>query len=226
MIKQRGAQLLDRLTMGLLAATGIMCLVYLVLLVALPGSQPSITRVPIAKLPKVLPTAPQPTLTPTHPPTPTRFPTNTPVITATFALVASPTSGPTNTPLPRFTPSKYAFTAEITLQASPYGCNWAGIAGTVSDMDYKPLTGYTIHVQGDAGIDVNVTSGTSQFKGRDNYDNSAWDVPINASGLTAGVWHIRLYKPGSNQPVSQNLEVRLNAVCGQSFAFIKFSQNH
>lgn len=151
---------------------------------------------------------PTPTLVPTLPPTPT----------------LTPTPGPSPTPTP--TRSAYRFTATISKQVSPYGCNWSGLAGVVYDLEGKPLVGYIIHVKGDAEIDRKILSGSSQFKSIPAYGESSWDIPINASGLTAGVWYVRLYQPGAAQAISEEYEVRLEAMCGANFAFIRFEQNH
>jgi hypothetical protein len=124
------------------------------------------------------------------------------------------------------TRSTYPFTAEILARVSPRGCSWSGLMGTVNDLKGKPLVGYTIRVRGDGGFDLTAGSASSQFRGSPGYDESAWDVPVNPSGLAAGVWHVQLYQPGADTPVSDVYEVRLEAVCGASSAFVRFVQNH
>lgn len=243
MATKRRVHLLDRLSIVLLAATGLVCLCYLALL-ALPASlnplaaptvvvmadtptpRPTTTPLPPTPLPTDTPT-PRLTNTPVIPETPTPTgPTNTPRPTNTRVPTRTPTPtyGPSPTPSP--TRSKYPFTADLLPGASPYGCNWSGIAGAVFDLEGKPLVGYLVHVIGDAEIDKTVTTGNSQFKMMPGYGDSAWDVPINASGLVAGTWHVQLYQPGTNRPISDNYEVKLQAACGGSFVFVKFVQNH
>lgn len=243
MAKKRGSQrVLDRLAVVFFVLTLGVC-VCDALLLALPTQFNPLaapTRIALAKKPPptLAPTNPPPSATPTASSTPRA--TNTPVVGATTP------SGPTNTPRPTITRpptrtptptwgpsptpsptrSKFPFTAEIVLQPSPYGCNWAGVAGVVFDLEGKPLVGYIVHVQGDADIDRTVLSGSSQFKGLPQFGESSWDVPINASGMVAGGWQVRLYQPGTNKPISDVYDVRLQAACGSSFAFIKFVQNH
>jgi hypothetical protein len=129
---------------------------------------------------------------------------------------------------PLFVPtrSNYPFTAEILMRMSPRGCSWSGLMGTVNDLEGKPLVGYSVRVRGDGGIDLTASAASSQFRDLPGYDESAWDVPINPSGLTAGVWHVQLYQSGADTPISDVYEVRLEAVCGASSAFIRFAQNH
>lgn len=241
MANRQGRHLLDRLSIVLLAATGLVCLCYLILLV-LPASVNPLAvppPPPVAKLPTLPPTATPLPVTPTSTPTETPRPTNTPVVQP------SPT-GPTNTPRPSNTPiptrtpvptygpsptpsptrSKFPFTAETAPTVSPYGCNWSGIMGTVYNLQGEPLPGYLIHVQGDAEIDTTIVAGSSQFKAIPNFGESSWDVPINASGLVAGVWYVQLYQPGTNRPISDRYEIRLQAQCGLNSAFVKFVQNH
>lgn len=98
--------------------------------------------------------------------------------------------------------------------------------GTVYNLQGEPLPGYLIHVQGDAEIDTTIVAGSSQFKAIPNFGESSWDVPINASGLVAGVWYVQLYQPGTNRPISDRYEIRLQAQCGLNSAFVKFVQNH
>ncbi len=239
----KGAQLLDRLSLILLVMTGLTCLVYLILLVLPTSLNPlaAPTPVPVAQVPTPLPTATPlpPTITPTSTPTPRM--TNTPVV-ANTPTPTGPTNTPrptntrppTRTPVPTWGPSptpsptrsKYPFTADISPRLAPYGCNWSGITGAVYDLEGKPVVGYIVHVRGDAEIDKTVTSGSSQFKAVPDYGESSWDVPINASGLVAGTWYVRLYQPGTNQPISDVYEVKLQASCGLNVAFVKFVQNH
>ncbi len=238
--KKKGAQLLDRLALLFLGATGLVCVCYLLLLVLPTNPLAPPTPVEVVRWPTLAPsnTPLPPTVAATNTPTP-RF-TNTPVvgtpptigptptvratITRPPTRTPSPTYGPSLTPSP--TRSKFPFTAEIAPQVSPFGCNWAGLMGTVFDLQGEHLAGYTIHIKGDASIDKLVNSGNSQFKMVPGYGESAWDLPINASGVTAGTWFVRLYEPGTNAPVSDTYEIRLEAACGVSSMFIKFVQNH
>ena len=94
------------------------------------------------------------------------------------------------------------------------------------DMEGLPIPGYLVHVEGDAGIDKIIPSGESEFSRAPGFDSSSWSVAINANGPTAGVWRVRLYMPGTNTPISDVYEVRLEAMCGASSYFVKFTQNH
>jgi len=239
----RRNELFNRLARFFLGATGFTCLCYLLLLVIPPSNNPIARPEPevMVFIPTATatPTGPTPTLAPTRTPTPRL--TNTPVIKGTPtppgpsdtprptytrppSRTPLPTDGPSPTPSP--TRSKYPFTAEIYGQLSPFGCNWAGLMGVVIDLEGNHVPGYIVHVEGDADIDRTITAGSSQFKNLPEYGPSAWDISINASGLTAGTWRVRLYKPGSNAPYSDVYEIRLEASCGLSSMFVKFVQNH
>jgi hypothetical protein len=233
--------LFDRAAVVLLAATGLVCLCYLILFI-LPASLNPLappTPIKLAQLPtpKPSPTGPLPTPSatppPTIPPTNTRLPTltprkptNTPRPTYTPPPTRTPTEtyGPSVTPSP--TRSKYPFVGEVFPQVAPWGCTWAGIMGGVYDLEGLPIAGYLVHVEGDAGIDVVIPSGNSEFSKAPGFDASSWSVAINANGPTAGVWRVRLYMPGTNAPISDVYEVRLEALCGASSYFVKFTQNH
>ena len=186
-----------------------------------PTWTPTVTGTPTeTPLPFVTSTPEEPT--PTRP-IPTRLPTRTP----------TPSPGPS--PTPSYTPSKYPFTAEVTYQPSPINsCGASYILGTITDLAGQPVTasGMVIHVEGDADTGAamhpgeqvrgNKMDGPSPFTGM-GFGPSAWDVVINLSGTTAGMWRVWLVQGGQ---ASDIIEIRLEETCTRSAAVVRFQQNH
>jgi hypothetical protein len=149
----------------------------------------------------------------------TRFPRQRSVLSVSGQdLIVPPAFVPTR--------SSYLFTAEILARVSPHGCSWSGLMGTVNDLKGKAVVGYSVRVRDNGKVSYTVKSGSSRLKGTPGYDESAWEVPLDASGLVAGVWRVQLYAPGTDTPVSDVYEVQLENVCGANAAFIRFVQNH
>ena len=152
----RNTKLFDRLSVVFLAASGLVCLCYFILLVVPSSVNPlaAPTPIPLAVFPTLTPSPPRPTPIPSETPTPTPMPSYTPVVVGSpTSSGPTPTLRPTNTRIPTRTPvptygpsitpsptrSKYPFTAEITRQLSPYQCTWAGLMGGVYDLEGKPI---------------------------------------------------------------------------------------
>lgn len=98
--------------------------------------------------------------------------------------------------------------------------------GGVYDLEGQAVVGHLVHVEGDAGIDVVITSGSSELSSLPGFDASAWSVTIDTTGPTAGVWRVQLYMPRTHAPISDVYEIRLKDTCDASSYFVKFVQNH
>ncbi len=160
------------------------------------------------------------TPTPSPSPTPTLPPTFTP--TATLTPSPSPTPEPTATPTPRVTRSPYPFTYELSYETPYYGCNWAGVAGLVQDLDGNPLTGYRVHVWG-GGIDAVLISGSFPMYGESGWEQFFNNYPIKISGE----YKVQLHD--KNPPyaaVSDVIVLDYQGLCSRSMAFIVFTKNH
>src|SRR5258706_3231169 len=153
-----------------------------ILLIANPYSP--LNPFPPATLPRpIVLASPRPTDTPTitftprpptaTPPTATRTPLPTATITLTPTLTNTPVVGgpaaPTGTPLPqtatpKYTLSPFPFTAapvKYVANTSSDGCKWQSIAGSVVDMNGKPIKGLALRVTGSKGnIDEFAYTGT------------------------------------------------------------------
>lgn len=229
---QGRARLFNILTLVMLSLT-LLVIVYYAVVAANPQTplnpfpppttisrlaQPARTRTPRSgKLP--------PTWTPTA--TPTATPTNPPTFTPTPAPPTK-TPGPTRTPRPTFTPtgqvtrSPYPFTYELTYETPWYGCDWAGVAGLVQDLEGKALTGYAVRVWG-GGLDQAPVSGDATM-----YGESGWEVFFNNYPITvSGEYKVQLHdKNPPHAPVSEIVTLDFEGLCSKSMAFIVFTQNH
>jgi len=184
------------------------------------------TKVAMLVLPTASPTpegynAP-PTWTPTSTPTitPTPPPTFTPTATATPGPTSTPR--PTRTPTPRVTRSPYPFTAELTYETPYYGCNWAGVAGLVQDLDGNALTGYIVHISG-GGFDKGIEAGEFQMYGDSGWEQFFNNYPIEVSNE----YRVQLHdKNEPHEPVSDVIMLDFQGYCSKSMAFVVFTKNH
>lgn len=184
------------------------------------------TRVALLVRPTATPTplggdAP-PTWTPTS--TPTVTPTPPPTFTPTITPTPEPTVTvrPTRTPTPRVTRSPYPFSYEISYETPYYGCNWAGVAGLVQDLDGNPLKGYSVHIWG-GGLDQVVQSGDFTM-----YGDSGWEQFFNNHPIQVSeVYQVQLHdKNPPHAPVSPVIKPEFEGYCSRSMAFIVFIKNH
>jgi hypothetical protein len=162
-----------------------------------------------------------PSLTPT--PTDTSTPTNTPTPTDTPTITPRPTA--TNTPVPTntFTPSPYDFVLrndDITYtkydKTPDIGCNWAGIAGRVYDLNRNHITGMMVHVWGN-GIDQRIETGTYEA-----YGESGWEQYINNEPVDR-VYRVQL-EYSNGDVASDVVRVRTRDDCNRNLAIVIFDQ--
>jgi hypothetical protein len=113
------------------------------------------------------------------------------------------------------------FEAIVASQASP-DCTTIGIAGTVSDVNGEPLTGFPIHVWGE-GIEQVVLSGSAPVHG-----DSGWEVAIpNPQEPLSDTWYVQLHVRStfrSYPAVSSIVQVELSADCENNFVLINFQE--
>ncbi|MCC7449245.1 MAG: hypothetical protein IT324_17630 [Anaerolineae bacterium] len=198
----------------------------LVLASPLPTDTPTYTPTPEPPTPTPLATY---TFTPTATYTPTATPTvtNTPVVGGASAAAASPTqglaavtAGPT---LPPYTQSPFPFTTKpIRYQANTTkdGCQWQSIAGTVVDLEGKPIKGLAIRVAGSNGnIDEVHYSGTESRFGDSGFEVFLGPVP-REDRYTVQL----LGRTGA--PISDTITVDTRSSCNENVAVIGFVQNH
>ena len=183
-----------------------------------PTDTPTITYTPQP------PTAITPTATRTPPPTATV--TNTP--TATYTPVVGGAAFPTLSPAPqtvtpKFTLSPFPFTAApitYAANAGKEGCQWQSIAGSVVDMNGKPIKGLALRVTGSNGnIDEFAYTGTQPRFGDSGFEVFLGTTPHEDS------YTIQLLGRTSN-PISDIITIVTKADCNSNVAVIEFLQNH
>lgn len=137
-----------------------------------------------------------------------------------------PTALPTRTPYPTDTPhatrSPTRFTYKLTYKTPYYGCNWAGVAGLVEDLEGHPLPGYSVHIWG-RSLDVVVTSGEDPMYGESGWEQMFGNVPIEVEGTYKVQLHD--HEP-PHTPVSEVVALEFQGQCAESLAFIVFVKNH
>jgi hypothetical protein len=153
------------------------------------------------------------------------FPPFTPfpiVITAT-SLPTTPGPTPTFTPLALEAATEDAAVFPFTLRNASVlyqpngngkGCDWASIAGTVSDVDSKPLSNYAVRVVG-AGRDEKVFSGSALTFGAGGFE-----LFLNGAPL-AGDYTVQLYS-AQGEPLSEVYTVTTRTDCQQNVAVVNF----
>jgi len=151
-------------------------------------------------------------------------PTFTPIYTDTpFSLVP-----PTRTPKPTNTP-KAPFTVvsvtqvESTLIHPEFGCNWAGIGGTVVDANNSPVIGTVVVLRGFLGnssVEQQNLSGINKEYGPSGYEFVIGNTPV-ASNKTLYVQLVDL----NNIPLSDKVEIVTSDDCAKNLVLVRFKKN-
>jgi hypothetical protein len=227
----------NRLTLAALALTGVVIVLFILLLIFPSlspfGPRPEPTGVALLFLPSPTPTVP-PTWTPaaswTPGPTDTPWPTDTPMSSPTASPIPGPTStfpptwtpeAPPSTPLP--TRSNYPFALQNNqLEYTQYffgsDCNWLGIAGLVEDKDGNPIVGQPVVLNG-GGFQNHVTySGHAPA-----YGESGWEHFLD-NKVKEGDFIIQLYN-NNGEPISDQINVRTRQDCRGNLIWIVFEKN-
>ncbi len=228
----RRERLFNVLTFVMLGLT-VLTLAYYIFILLNPTTPlnpfPPARRVALLIFPTATPTPIGPVAPPTW--TPTTTPTVTPTPPSTFTPTATPlpsptsppfTPRPTRTPTPRVTRSPYSFSYQLDYQTPYYGCNWAGVAGLVQDLDGKPLTGYSVHIWG-GGLDIVSPSGDYPLYGDSGWEGFFNNYPIRESGE----FKVQLHdKNPPHTPLSEVVILNYQGLCSKSLAFVVFTKNH
>jgi hypothetical protein len=164
---------------------------------------------------------PSPTLelTPSNTPRPTFTPffTNTP-----FSLVP-----PTKTPKPTNTP-KAPFGAtsqqvESTVIHPDLACNWAGIGGTVVDVNGSHVVGTVVVLRGTLDgktVEQQTVSGINKEYGQSGFEFVIGSAPV-ASKATLYVQLVDL----QNIPMSDKIFVNTSSECTKNLVLVRFKKN-
>jgi hypothetical protein len=100
--------------------------------------------------------------------------------------------------------------------ANAAGCNWAGLAGQVFDINGNHKTGLRIHISG-GGIDDRVVTGSNT-----NYGTSGWERSVN-NAPTTGVFSVQLESAGG-EILSAVVTVQMYNDCNMNLALVNFVQ--
>lgn len=107
-----------------------------------------------------------------------------------------------------------------TPNANGRGCNWASIAGTVTDIQGQPLDEYRIQiidVEDPSRLNVTILSGSSLTLGQGGYELSLGGSPREQQYL------IQLFTP-SGEPASEEFLIFTRDSCNENVAVVNFVQ--
>jgi len=98
------------------------------------------------------------------------------------------------------------------------GCNWASIAGSVTDTDGLPLNNYGVQIRHVAdNLDVKVFSGSALTFGPGGFELAIGGTP------QAGEFVVQLFSP-AGAPVSEEYTVMTRDTCEENVAVLRFVQ--
>lgn len=128
----------------------------------------------------------------------------------------------TDTPMPTVdaTASPFPFINQPVLYApnsNELGCNWWSIAGTVTDLNGNPLSGYRIRITGE-DVSEAVFSGASQAFGAGGYELPLIGTPQEAAFV------VQLFS-AQDAPLSDEIFVSTRADCDGNVTLVNFIQN-
>jgi hypothetical protein len=244
----RGYGCLDLITAIFVLLTITSC-AFTVLLLSNPQSALNPLRPPTLPVLMIIATDP-PSLTPSltftpAPATPTPNATSTPTETATWTPTWTPTitdtpvvgnlslpteAGATATPTieviqptSQYTLSPFPFTVDpirYTSNTGTDGCNWQSVAGSVTDLQGKPIKGLAIRVTGSNGnIDEVHYTGTEP-----RYGDSGFEVFLGAIPRVDQYTVQLLGRTGS--PISDTVTIESHTGCKENVVIVHFVQNH
>jgi hypothetical protein len=181
-------------------------------------------------------TNPYTPLNPLAPPTPLPIIITATPLPATATSPVTPGATASFTPLPAeeigvtleapllpatFTPSLFPFTIAEGVVYAPNangeGCQWSSIAGSVTDLQGRPLNGYGIRIRGN-NRDETVFSGSAITFGPGGFELFLNGTP------QAGEYTVELLSP-SGAPVSDEYPVNTRTSCEQNVVIVSFVQN-
>jgi hypothetical protein len=96
-----------------------------------------------------------------------------------------------------------------------------GVAGTVTDLQGKPVLGMFVHVWGLGNVEQVVAAGANPI-----YGPSGWEARL-ARGQIVGNWNVQLVKsPDAQTPLSDVYTISMPGDCKRNLALVRFEQNH
>lgn len=158
-------------------------------------------------------------LTPSDTPRPTFTPffTNTP-----FSLVP-----PTRTPRPTNTPrAPFGATTqqvESTVIHPDLACNWAGIGGTVVDLNGSHIVGTVVVLRGTLNgntVEQQTVTGINKEYGQSGFEFVIGNAPVE----TRGTLYVQLVDL-QNIPLSDKIFVNTSGDCAKNLVLVRFKKN-
>lgn len=232
--RQRKLDLIWNVLTSLVVLSTLGLIGYFLILFANPQGSlnpfPPPTMPVLAVLPSSTAEAPAlpPTWTPTPQPTKTQRPTQTPQPAATAgSATATPPQAPT------FAPGEegdfpYAIQGEPAVMANTIfhpgdSCDWQGVAGTVVDLQGKPMVGVLVRLIGyydGRTIDMTtLTGGASAWYGESGYEFILGDEPMDSNDTLALQLVDQAMMPISNRVIFDTF-----ADCDKNLVLINFKQ--
>lgn len=129
------------------------------------------------------------------------------------AATRAPTLTPTRSPLPFV-----AGTVDYRAYEGTAGCQWLGIAGSLTGLNGDGLAGLAVEIEGENFREV-VFSGTN-----DSWGAGGFQVRLGAAPRTAS-YTLHVLGP-SGTVISPPLTVETGNTCGSNLAVVNFVQNH
>lgn len=175
---------------------------------------------------------PYSTLNPLAKPTPFVIVSETPdpiAVAAYFATQTATVRSPAqhfDQPTPFATPDSFfpfALTSSGVLyipNANGNGCDWASIAGSVTDQQGHPINNYGVQITDASNpslLDVKVFSGSALTFGEGGFELTLAGTP------TAGEYEVQLFSP-AGAPVSQVYAITTHDICAENVAVLNFIQ--
>ena len=163
---------------------------------------------------------------------PTWTPTATVTSTSSPTASATPEATATETPIPATSTSEATTEAAFVVQAgsnvlvanfaNDLNCAWMGVGGQVFDKDRNPLTGITVHVEGQLGgqlVDQDSVTGSNPRIGPAGYTINLSDHPIASSGT---MWIQLLDTAGLK--LSDQVYFSTSTDCDKNLVFINWTE--
>lgn len=122
--------------------------------------------------------------------------------------------------------SAFPFVASDVLytpNANERGCEYASIAGSVTDLNGEALSAYRVRISGPDGLEETVFTGAARTFGPGSYELPLGNLPIAAD------YTVQLFSPATSSapsglPLSELISVPTRADCEGAVAIINFQQ--
>jgi type VI secretion system secreted protein VgrG len=156
-------------------------------------------------------------------PSNTPRPTFTPFFTSTPFSLVPPTRTPRPTNTPRAPFSATSQQVESTIIHPDLACNWAGIGGTVVDVNGSHVVGTVVVLRGTLNgttVEQQTVTGINKEYGQSGYEFVFGNAPVESRG-TLYVQLVDL----QNIPMSDKVFLNTSAECTKNLILVRFKKN-